>query len=70
LSKLEQLKLTGNILIITEAVEENLYLASRNVPNLALLDTRAAAMDPVTLVRAEKVVITEAAIKELEELLK
>ena len=70
LAKLEQLKLTGNILIITEAVEENLYLGSRNVPNLALLDTHAAAMDPVTLVRAEKVVITEAAIKELEELLK
>ncbi len=70
LKKLEELKLTGNILIVTEAVEENLYLASRNVPHLALLDVHAAAMDPVTLVRAEKVVMTEAAIKEIEELLK
>ncbi|EKE22938.1 MAG: hypothetical protein ACD_6C00670G0001, partial [uncultured bacterium] len=42
----------------------------RNLPHVALLDVHAAAMDPVTLVRAEKVVMTEAAVKELEELLK
>jgi len=70
LAKFEQLKLAGSVLIITEAVDENLYLATRNIPNVALLDSHAAAMDPVTLVRAEKIVITEAAIKELEELLK
>tara|TARA_R110000868_G_C10919218_1_gene765533 strand:- start:682 stop:1296 length:615 start_codon:yes stop_codon:yes gene_type:complete len=70
LGKLEDLKLTGNILIVTDAVEENLYLAARNVPHIALLDVHAAAMDPVTLIRAEKVVMTEAAVKELEELLK
>lgn len=70
LAKLEQLKLTGNVLIVTDNVEENLYLATRNIPNVALLDANATAMDPVTLVRADKVIITEAAIKELEELLK
>lgn len=70
IAKLEQLKLTGNVLIVTNNVEEGLYLAVRNIPNVALLDSNAAAMDPVTLVRADKVVITEAAIKELEELLK
>ncbi len=70
LVKLDQLKLTGNVLIVTENVDENLYLATRNIPNVALLDANATAMDPVTLVRADKVVITEAAIKELEELLK
>ncbi len=70
LSKLEEMKLSGNILIVTDAVDENLYLAARNVPHVALLDSHAAAMDPVTLIRAEKVVMTEAAIKELEELLK
>lgn len=70
IAKLEQLKLTGNVLIVTENVDENLYLATRNIPNVALLDSNAAATDPVTLVRADKVIITEAAIKELEELLK
>jgi large subunit ribosomal protein L4 len=70
LAKLEQFQLAGNILIVTENVEENLYLAARNIPNVALLDASAAATDPVTLVRADKVVMTEAAIKELEELLK
>lgn len=70
ISKMEELKLTGNILIVTDAVDENVYLAARNLPNVALLDVHAAAMDPVTLVRAEKVVMTEAAIKEIEELLK
>jgi large subunit ribosomal protein L4 len=70
LAKLEEYKLSGNVLIITDSLEENLYLAARNVPHIALLDVHAAAMDPVTLVRAEKVVMTEAAIKEIEELLK
>lgn len=70
LAKLESLKLSGNILIVTDSVDENLYLAARNVPHVALLDVHAAAMDPVTLVRAEKVVMTEAAVKEIEELLK
>lgn len=70
LSQLADLKISGNILIVTDNVDENLYLATRNIPNLALLDATAAATDPVILVRADKVLITEAAIKELEELLK
>jgi large subunit ribosomal protein L4 len=70
LAKMQEYHLSGNVLIVTESIDENLYLAARNVPHVSLLDVHAAAMDPVTLVRAEKVVITEAAIKELEELLK
>lgn len=70
LAKMEEMKLSGNILIVTNSVEENLYLAARNLPRVALLDAHAAAMDPVTLIRAEKVVMTEAAVKEIEELLK
>lgn len=70
LSKLEELKLNGNILVVTDSVDENLYLAARNIPNVALMDVHAAATDPVTLVRAEKVVMTESAIKEIEGLLK
>jgi len=70
IAKMQEMNLSGNVLIVTDSVNENLYLAARNVPHVAILDVHAAAMDPVTLVRAEKVVMTEAAIKELEELLK
>lgn len=69
-AKLNEMKIEGNVLIITESVEENLYLAARNIKNVALLDVNAAAADPVTLVRADKVLVTEAAMKEIEELLK
>lgn len=67
--KLNELKLEGDVLIIAENIDVSLYLASRNLPRLALLDPESAAMDPVALVRASKVVITEAALKELEGLL-
>lgn len=70
LKKLDSMKLTGNIVIVSDTVDENLYLASRNLPNVELRDAGATASDPVTLVGAEKVVITEAAIKEIEGLLK
>lgn len=70
IAKMQEMNLSGNVLIVTDSVNENLYLAARNVPHVAILDVHAAAMDPVTLIRAEKVVMTEAAIKELEELLK
>jgi len=69
IKKLKDMNLTGALLIVTDAVEENLYLAARNIPNLALFDAASSAMDPVTLVRADKLLITEAAIKELEGLL-
>lgn len=68
LAKLNEYNLDKDILIITEAVEENLYLAARNVP---LVDVRdVAAIDPVCLVKANHILITAAALKQLEELLK
>ncbi len=69
LNQIAKLKLgSKNVLIISEAVEENLYLASRN---LAAIDVRdVVAVDPVSLVGAEKVLITVAALKQFEELLK
>lgn len=70
LSKLEEMKFEGDILIVSDNVEENLYLAARNLHRVALLDAATSATDPVSLIRAEKVIITEAAIKELEGLLK
>lgn len=68
LNQLAQLKIDTNVLIITEALEENLYLAARN---LIAVDVRdVIAVDPVSLVGADKVLITVAALKEFEELLK
>lgn len=70
LQKLEAMKIQGNVLIVSDAIEENLYLASRNLPNVEVLDWTSSASDPVSLVRAESIIVTEAAIKELEGLLK
>lgn len=68
IKKLESLKINEKVLIITDAVEENLYLAARN---LIAVDVRdVAAMDPAALVGNEKVLVTVAALKQIEELLK
>ena len=52
-------------LIITSEVESNLFLATRNVPNVYALDV--AALDPVSLVAADKVIMTVDAVKKIEE---
>lgn len=68
LNKLNELKLDTNVLIITDAVDENLYLSARNLP---LIDVRdVAAVDPVSLVGSDNVLITMTALKQFEELLK
>ncbi|MFL2531283.1 MAG: 50S ribosomal protein L4 [Porticoccaceae bacterium] len=54
-------------LIVTEEVSENLYLASRNLHKVEVCDT--AALDPVSLINFDKVVVTVAALKKLEEIL-
>lgn len=56
---------SGRLLIVTESIEENLILAARNVPYVAVLT--AASIDPVSLVSADKVVITSEALKRIEE---
>ncbi|EKD54626.1 MAG: 50S ribosomal protein L4 [uncultured bacterium] len=68
LSKLHELKLNNHVLIITEAVDENLYLATRNLPHVEVRDV--VAIDPVCLIDAEQVLVTIAALKQIEELLK
>ena len=52
-------------LIVTADVSENVYLASRNIPNIYVLDV--ASLDPVSLVGADKVIMTVDAIKKIEE---
>lgn len=68
LKKLDSLKISEQVLIITENVEENLYLATRNLPHVNIRDV--AAIDPVSLVGTEKVLVTVAALKQIEELYK
>jgi large subunit ribosomal protein L4 len=52
-------------LIVSNEVEGNLFLASRNIPHVNVLDV--AGIDPVSLVSADKVVITVDAVKKVQE---
>lgn len=63
LVKLQALNAT-KALIITDAVDENLYLAARNLPHVDVIDT--AAIDPVSLIAFEKVIMSVNAAKKLE----
>ena len=56
-----------DVLILTDRLDENLYLSSRNLSNVMVLEARHA--DPVSLMRFEKVLVTRAAVKSLEEAL-
>jgi large subunit ribosomal protein L4 len=53
------------ILIVVESVDENLALASRNIPYVEVIE--AANLSPVLLVAADKVIATPGALKQLEE---
>jgi len=57
----------GEVLILTDQLDENLFLSSRNLPNVLVLEARHA--DPVSLMRFERVLVTKAAVKHLEEAL-
>ena len=52
-------------LVLTDGLDSAVYLAARNIPNIHVMDI--AIVDPVSLVRQEKIVIDEAALKKLEE---
>lgn len=56
-----------NVLIVAEEIEQNLYLAARNLHKVDVLD--AAGIDPVSLIGFEKVLITVPALKKVEEML-
>lgn len=65
-SKLKEFDLE-NVLIVSESVEQNLYLAARNLHKVDVLDV--AGLDPVSLIGFEKVLITVPALKKVEEML-
>ena len=66
LGKLETLGLQ-DVLIVSENVEQNLYLAARNLPHVDVRDVQAS--DPVSLIAYDKVLMTVSAVKKFEEML-
>ena len=56
-----------DVLIVTEEVSENLYLSSRNLHKVDVRDV--VGVDPVSLIRFEKVLVTVPALKKIEEML-
>jgi large subunit ribosomal protein L4 len=65
--KLKQMGL-GSALVITDEVDQNLLLSSRNLVNVRVLDVSHA--DPVSLIQFEHVILTKKAMARFEELLK
>jgi large subunit ribosomal protein L4 len=55
-----------NVLVIADEVDENLYLASRNLINVLIVEPRYA--DPVSLVNFKKVLVTKGAMDKLKEM--
>ena len=70
-TKLLAKKLKGmgleDVLIITDSLDNNLMLSSRNLRNVNIIDVRFA--DPVSLMRHAKVLITKSAVAKIEEML-
>lgn len=64
--KLEALGL-GKVMLITHEIDDNLYLSSRNIPGIAVVEVKD--VDPVSLLRYEKTLITTEGLKKFEELL-
>jgi len=64
-------KLSGmdlsNVLIVDEEINKNVYLASRNLPQVAVAE--ASGVDPVSLISFDKVLVTVSALKKVEEML-
>lgn len=65
----EKLKTLGlnEVMVITHEVDDNLYLSSRNIPRIAVVEVKN--IDPVSLLRFEKILITTEGLKKFEELL-
>ena len=63
----DQVKNLGleQVLFVTKQLDENVYLSSRNLPNVLVLEATQA--DPYSLLRSKKVVLTKAAVEQLEE---
>ena len=66
IAKMKSLGVTDRVLILVDSFDENLYLASRNLPHILVIEARFA--DPVSLVHFPKVIATTGSVKQLEEM--
>ncbi len=64
--KLKEMGVTDRVLIISHEIDENLWLSSRNLPNVLLLEPQHA--DPISLIRYDRVLMTRDAVKSIEEM--
>jgi large subunit ribosomal protein L4 len=55
-----------SVMVISDNVDDNLYLASRNLPNVLVVEPRYA--DPLSLIHYKKVIVTKAAIAQFQEM--
>lgn len=55
-----------SVLVIADQIDDNLYLASRNLPNVLVIEPRYA--DPLSLVHYKKVLVTKSALEKLKEI--
>ena len=65
--KIKGLGLTGTVLVVVDALHDNIQLSSRNLLGVLVLETRE--VDPVSLVRFDHVLLTKAAVTQFEEIL-
>ena len=65
--KLKGMGLATSVMVITDAVDENLLLASRNLQGILIVEPRHA--DPVSLVQYQHVIMTKSVIDKIEEML-
>src|SRR5262244_1055136 len=65
--KIKALGLAGTVLVVTDKLDENVLLSSRNLPDVLVLETRE--VDPVSLVRFNNVLLTKGAVSQFEEML-
>ena len=65
--KIKAFGLTGTVLVVTDKLDSNTLLSSRNLPDVLVLETRE--VDPVSLVRFNNVLVTRGAVAQLEEVL-
>jgi large subunit ribosomal protein L4 len=66
-NKIKEFGLTGTVLVVTDKLDENTLLSSRNLSDVLVLETRE--IDPVSLVRFNNVLVTRGAVAQLEEAL-
>ena len=66
IAKMKSLGVTDRVLILVDSFDENLYLASRNLPHILVIEARYT--DPVSLVHFPKVIATAGSVKQLEEM--